>query len=106
MTCTRLRDGDATVFICSRVPLRHRKCASCGAPATRQCDAPLRGSKEGKTCDRHLCDGCATRIGPDVDLCPAHARLTRDNPGPRCVLPGEDCLAQLKLPMPPPERTA
>lgn len=25
------------------------------------------------TCDRHLCASCATEVGPDRHLCPAHA---------------------------------
>jgi hypothetical protein len=44
---------------------------ACGNPATLQCDAPT-GRRSG-TCDRHLCASCATEVGPDRHLCPAHA---------------------------------
>ena len=85
MTCTRFtfqQNGETGVgFICTRGDRKHR--CKCGAPATKQCDAELRGPKAGKTCDRYLCDKCAVSIGPEVDLCPAHARETREKPGPR-----------------------
>lgn len=52
-----------------------QKCAVCGGRATKLCDYPLRGSKEGQTCDRPLCARHAKSIGPGIDYCPAHARL-------------------------------
>ncbi len=52
---------------------RTQKC-KCGNPSTRLCDHKLTGSKAGSTCDAPLCGQCATRIGPNLDLCPAHAR--------------------------------
>ena len=106
MTCDRFRSGDVTVFACSRKRTVSHRCSCCGSPATKQCDAALRGSKQGRTCDRYLCDACAVAVGPDTDLCPAHARETREHPGPSSVLRGEDCLRQLRLPMPPPKSSA
>ncbi len=32
------------------------------------CDYPVGG----KTCDAPMCNGCATRVGPDLDYCPNH----------------------------------
>lgn len=62
--------------VCSR-GRRGKPCKSCGAPGTRQCDAPLFGAKAGKTCDAWMCERCATRTGPNTDLCPAHASEAR-----------------------------
>jgi hypothetical protein len=77
-------------IVCSRGQ-RAKRCSNCESDATRLCDAPLRGRKEGKTCDAPLCERCATRLkGVDGDLCPAHARTqidairhVRENAAPR-----------------------
>lgn len=66
--------GGMTGFICSRGP-RAKPCCICGKPSSRLCDFPLRGAKAGRTCDRPLCAGCAVHVGPDRDLCPAHAGM-------------------------------
>ena len=60
-------------FVCTRNH-RSKPCSVCGRPMSRLCDYRLRGAKAGKTCDRPLCERCAVRVGPDRDLCPAHAR--------------------------------
>jgi hypothetical protein len=76
MTCHVLRgpDGRAVGFVCSRGSDR---CEACGRAGARQlCDYPLAGRRAGETCDRRLCAGCATRVGAR-DLCPAHARLVK-----------------------------
>jgi hypothetical protein len=50
------------------------RCVHCGQPATKLCDGsalPGVGSCWGgaKTCDKNLCDRCATPDGPGRDLC-------------------------------------
>lgn len=71
MICTRLPGGG---FVCRSG--RRPSCSGCGKPgATLQCDYPLTGPKAGKTCDRWLCDKCATHVGPDRDYCPPHQAL-------------------------------
>lgn len=47
----------------------------CNKIHTTLCDYPLEGPKAGTTCDRKMCDSCATSVGPDRDYCPAHARM-------------------------------
>jgi hypothetical protein len=73
MGCTIFDFGDGTTaIICSRGE-RKRYC-SCGRVANKLCDFPLHGSKTGKTCDRPICDRCATSVGEDRDYCPPHSR--------------------------------
>jgi len=68
-------DGSvAKGFICSRGPRPKAKRCRCDRSSTLLCDQPLTGPKTGKTCDRPLCERCATEVGPDRHLCPAHAR--------------------------------
>jgi hypothetical protein len=72
MPCQTFYDeqGKPIGVVCSRV--RRRRCSACGnLGAEILCDGP--GARAGKTCDRALCRRCATSVGPDVDLCPAHA---------------------------------
>lgn len=65
----------AGVIICRRGSHRRRGqlCEDCGVtPATLQCDGP-HPTNRGKTCDRHICAGCAIPGGPNIDYCRAHA---------------------------------
>lgn len=82
MPCVPFRssDGEISGFACTRGSSRKR-CAVCGSPATIACDWPLQGLKVGQTCDRALCRRCATRIRPNVDYCPAHARMASEQQG-------------------------
>lgn len=75
-TTIRDKDGNPIGIACGRGrrPGTHQCSNKCGRVATRQCDWALTGKKKGKTCDRWLCATCATRIGPNTDLCPPHAR--------------------------------
>ena len=55
---------------------RPKPCCICGRAGGKLCDYPLRGEKEGKTCDRSLCARCAVHSAShDIDLCPSHAAL-------------------------------
>jgi hypothetical protein len=80
MTCEIVRFGGGHAFVCSRGQ-RPKRCKFCGEAATLQCDYPLRGHKQDKTCDAHMCRGCGTQQpvtalhGDTVDYCPPHARL-------------------------------
>jgi hypothetical protein len=67
--CERL----GSVIICGR---RGRNslgiCRDCGVKkATRLCDGPS-ATARGKTCDKPLCEDCATPGGYDVDYCKEH----------------------------------
>lgn len=64
--------GGGVAFV--TVDVRARTCA-CGTKTTDYvlCDWPLTGKKIGKTCDAVLCKRCALHVGPNRDLCPAHA---------------------------------
>jgi hypothetical protein len=63
-------------IVCTRGRARTKPCAYCGNPGTQLCDFPLKGPKEGKTCDEPMCTRCATRpdATKDLDYCRAHAR--------------------------------
>lgn len=90
-TTVRGPNGELSQFIiCSRGNRRRPPpCVACGKPSTLLCDYPLRGKKQGRTCDRALCDQCtkrgaATQLGAigggfrevdTFDLCPTHARM-------------------------------
>lgn len=65
--------GGVTGIACSRGS--GKPCSACGASkATRLCDYPLRGAKQGQTCSRPICDKCTVKVGPERDYCPPHAR--------------------------------
>lgn len=51
-----------------------RRCRHCDKLGTVfQCDARLKHPKKRKkTCDAHLCAGCAFEVGPDKHLCRWH----------------------------------
>lgn len=68
------QDLPITVIVCRRGRRRAAPCSVCSEPHTKLCDFPLKGSKEGQTCDAKLCDTHASRSGPP-DYCPAHARF-------------------------------
>lgn len=82
MPCTPFtRPGGGSGILCTRT--RRPRCA-CGQPATLQCDAPTPGKlissgpnagrvRKPGTCDRHLCERCATEVGPDKHVCQQHA---------------------------------
>jgi hypothetical protein len=78
------KNGKAAMFICCRGRRQVGKCQSCGKPATKLCDYPLSGKKEGQTCDRKLCDDCATVVDmvrlPDLIEMPAKWFLDSNDP--------------------------
>lgn len=68
-------DGGFAI-ICGR---RTQRCQTpgCGRPSTKLCDWPTKdGNPDGtiKTCDRRICDACATSINVNIDYCPLHAK--------------------------------
>lgn len=76
MTCrfTPLPGGFAVS--CSRSRGTVLPCEVCKArPHMVFCGYRLRGAKQGGTCDRAMCLGCAVAIGP-VHMCAAHAKVT------------------------------
>ena len=74
MPCTpfRMPTGESG-FMCTRGG-REAPCSvpGCGRPHKRLCDWEI---GPGATCDARLCDEHATKIAPDRDLCPTHAKL-------------------------------
>jgi len=76
-------DGEVVGIVCGRG--RPRRLCKCGRNSTKLCDYPLRGRRAGQTCDRPLCEKCATKVGTHVDgahkgdtldYCRAHAAMT------------------------------
>lgn len=99
MTCERFSLGGKSVrlgpdaiggsdfaIVCVR-GARPRAVCRCGTSVyTRLCDHREPGRK--RTCDAKLCDRCAVSVGPNRDLCPAHARAAAAQPSlpfPACV---------------------
>ncbi len=77
MGCETFDLGDgAFAIVCSRGRKARKPCSVCGRqPHSKLCDFKLTGAKAGKTCDLEMCSSCAKHVGPDRDLCPAHAKL-------------------------------
>jgi hypothetical protein len=76
MRCARIKLTDGTVaIICGHTPASATSlCAFCRQPSTKLCDFPTRGrTGRRKPCDAPICNSCATSLGPNSDLCPAHA---------------------------------
>ena len=71
-----LVDGEpVTMIVCSRGVVAQR-CVVCRTQYDlKLCDFPLRGEKQGQTCDRPVCGTHATHQEPDFDLCPSHGRV-------------------------------
>lgn len=84
MHCEWVKVGNITAIVCSSGRKeRVKKCSFCHArPGTKLCDYE---TTPGKTCDRLMCDKCATNVGPDRDHCPNHNRalLPWDKEGSR-----------------------
>ncbi len=85
MPCRIITTGPGmTAIACSRGH-QAKLCSTpgCSSPATLLCDYPLEPlgvGKEPRTCDRRICTSCATKVGPNTDYCPPHARLERKAP--------------------------
>jgi len=74
-----------TAILCTRGRRRKLPPCACGRPQVKLCDFSLALARKNVvdigtrdrhvklTCDAPLCDGCAVSVGPDRDLCPAHA---------------------------------
>jgi hypothetical protein len=71
MPFIQLADGTMMHLRMAKKP--RRRCTVCDGltphSGLRECDFKL---PDGKTCDRLMCAKCATRTGPDEDLCPEH----------------------------------
>jgi len=69
---TRTPDGErVTGFICGRRSSGSKfNCQTClKRRSERRCDYPVGNEK---LCDKHLCAGCAVRVGTYLDYCPDH----------------------------------
>lgn len=87
--CHSTKVGDVQMFVCTNErPAPLCPCGS-GERGTKLCDFPLRGKKQGKTCDKRMCERCAANVGPDRDLCQAHHRLVRQADVPAQLLADE-----------------
>lgn len=69
MTCERV----GAAIVCSRRSRKSLgKCTECWInEATKLCDGPS-ATARGKTCDKPLCQRCATTGGANVDYCKTH----------------------------------
>ena len=76
LPCHHIEIGGAKAIICTRGE-RRKKCRDCGKPCTKLCDFKLSGAKEGKTCDRPMCDAHAVVQSLGIDFCLAHDRITK-----------------------------
>ncbi len=87
MTCTPIKIGEATGFVCG-----HRKktnpCHYCHHAGEFQCDHPVFRENVKMTCDTWLCLDCRNNIGENLDLCRSHFNFWRNN-GRKFVLGGE-----------------
>ena len=76
MACATMKiPGGGFAIVCG-LP-KPKRCVYCGRPSTKLCDYPLEGQKKGKTCDRPMCDKCATHVEPDTDYCWPHAQKVK-----------------------------
>jgi hypothetical protein len=74
MHCEVLKDneGRPIAVVCGLRRARRRMCRFCNHDFVRKlCDFPV--GPRGETCDRGMCDKCATSAGRDRDHCPDHA---------------------------------
>lgn len=69
--------GNQIGIACGRSPRRRCSTEGCAATATIQCDFPVTRRGKPGTCDRWVCVGCATKVGPDRDHCGPHARAQK-----------------------------
>ena len=70
MTCYRYAGG----IICGKLG---PQCRDCGGVANLLCDFPV---AEGKTCDRPICEDCASPVAPDADIhyCAGHRAVWQE----------------------------
>lgn len=75
--CEWLKMEDGTTVHANR-GRQKKKCAFCSMiHAPLLCDYPV---GTGKTCDKAVCVGCATRIAIGIDYCPEHKDLLPQQP--------------------------
>lgn len=75
MSCEKVDLGNGNFAItCGRGrPAKAAPCSFCRArPHTKLCDFEL---APGRTCDRKMCDRCATSVGTEKDHCPNHNQV-------------------------------
>lgn len=63
-----------TAIACGSSPRQKCSTPGCTRHAGKLCDYPVTRKGKPGTCDRAVCDRCATSIAPDVDYCAPHAR--------------------------------
>lgn len=87
MTCTLIKIGNSTGFVCGPRGKQHR-CNYCDRIAQFQCDHPVFRNNKKETCDTWICEQCRNNIGDNLDLCRPHFNFWRNN-GKKFVLGGE-----------------
>lgn len=78
MTCKRIPLKDGVAIVCTRGPGRGATCSIPGCSREHEvlCDYPVKvAGRKSPTCDKKLCRGHAVNRGPELDYCPAHAKL-------------------------------
>ena len=80
MGCERFvsEDGKSIGFACSRRGAIWSPCSvpGCGSQGKYLCDFPLKGKKEGQTCDRRVCSTHAKLIRHNTHYCPIHVKMS------------------------------
>lgn len=69
-----------------QLPPLEERCMFCRKrKATKLCDFMIGESwnsidfqTKRETCDRQMCDKCATNLGEEFDFCPIHTKLTKE----------------------------
>jgi hypothetical protein len=80
MACETLDDGKGGTYIVCMRRVRSKRCLDCGrSGAAFLCDGPktpLRYPRKSgsRTCDKPICQTCATEVGPDRHVCREHVR--------------------------------
>lgn len=78
MPCRRIGGEGWSGFACTRGSSQTKPC-SCGARGEYLCDYPLKGKKEGQTCDRSICRTHAKLIKKtaegSIHYCPVHQKM-------------------------------
>lgn len=79
-----VKAGGGQAWICGGRGRRPTcKVPNCGRPQAALCDFPIdRRGKRG-TCDASMCEEHRTKVGPNRDHCPAHAKVKSPLPEDR-----------------------
>lgn len=72
MACLVIPGGG---FVCGRPRPGPCSVPGCGRMHGILCDFPVERKGAKGTCDAKLCRRCAKELGPEIHVCPAHAKV-------------------------------